>query len=195
MNATRLCRLGSLILASLLAGCGTDIGNLRPVTDGRKIEVVSEYVRLADASSLACKYLITYRVSPGFYGAEFSSNAGTYYRAPSGAIRVERRHTPCGEMGLPPVDLVGGIFVPNDRSKPVLLYRYLGAASETNLDAATSDRIARTAAPNASPVASGIGQGVASAMIGAASAIESDNLMFLPDQAKDGSLRALIIGQ
>lgn len=98
-------------------------------------------------------------------------------------------------MGLPPVDLVGGIFVPNDRSKPVLLYRYLGAASETVLDTATSQQIARTAAPNAGPVASGIGQGVASGVIGAVSSIESDNLMFLPDQAKDDSLRELIIGQ
>lgn len=108
---------------SSVAACGIDIDNLRRVTDQSGITVVSEHVRLANLSAPACKWLITYRVAPGTYKAEFIGEGGTFYRAPAGFLRFERREMSCPELEntLPPVELTGGIFVPDDSSKPALI--------------------------------------------------------------------------
>lgn len=190
--------LGALAAAALLSGCGMDIDNLRPASDGAYVTVASEYVRLADISAPACKWLVTYRVAPGKYPAEFYGNGGAYYRAPPKFLRFERRKMTCPGLeskALPPVEFKGGIFIPDNPEKPALLYRYLG---EQSVDYGAVSDLAQTqeaAKPvgTQDPVAAGVGGAAASGIIAAIGVAESDNLMFLGDQAKDQSFRAVLV--
>jgi hypothetical protein len=188
--------LASLAAASLMPACGIDVDNLRPATDGTTVTVTSEYVYLADLSAPTCEWLITYRVAPGTYRAELIGEGGTFYRAPTGALRFERRKMSCPhlEHTLPPVELAGGIFVSDDKAKPALLYRHVG---QQPVDVAAIGDVGRSAAmaqPSGADynVAGPAGGAGASLIIAAAAAAESDNIMFLARQAEDQSLRAVL---
>lgn len=64
----------------------------------------------------------TTRLQRGPYWSEKQDDGGIYYRAPPGGISI----TGSGGGGLPgqPTTTDGGFYVPDDKSKPITIYRY-----------------------------------------------------------------------
>lgn len=87
-------------------------------------------------------------LAQGAYLSERADEKGIYYRAPAGGISI----THAGSMPMPgqPVKTDGGIYVPNNATEPVRIYRYFSTA-EAPTDASGAESTCSTLAYTKDP--------------------------------------------
>jgi hypothetical protein len=177
----RIGRVLVLLGALLLQAFSTNPSHLTPVVDVDVLNLRASYEFDSDRSSAMCKWQYHYRLAPGQYFGKYRDKEGTYYLGKPGNVQEDVLVASCMKA-LPPVaEHEGGIFLPDDRSKPGRIFFYLRA----NEDFITNGTWqAQNGSASQGPVVSAVSAGL--------NAAEEGNIWFPPFQPKDDSLANLL---
>lgn len=198
--------------AALFTGCATDITktNLKPTQTANQFSVPKLYSYEADQVGSKLKHSLL----PGTYKSWRDDEGGTYYLGPSSCsvtTIIEAGWALRDDAVGTSTTADGGIYIPREKSSPPKIFRIVGTLTDrgkldlSKFDAASPGEgkqyeieswqyaaMAQTAAPNVSPMGSGVAAGIGSGIVAAMAEAEKGNIQFMKKQPPDNAWASLL---